>query len=402
MSEHGQAAGDPRKRSSELSSPGWRPADGLMARRVQEMLLAGHHRNAAEPIRVPDEHGAFPSAWQLGAGLVGGGAPPVVIDANVLRNEIRRACRAEQRTVLVTATNMGAIRLYAASHVVGELDEHGERWAGESKGVSNAAFQARWEAEYRPLVREVRDEDLSPELLDPAEQERLARLAAVDPDDAPSVILSLALGAFFLSEDGRAVRAVYGQGVDLEAHREWLEVLRAGGDAGELGRSISVAVGAPVAGVAGLFSLGRWLAQRFSPWLPVSLGVTLAGLLRSRVSSEGWQNLRGGLSGAAEAFAQMYWRHQDAFERFRRAAPPAPTWKKLAETNDGKVVLARACLHALARSPSSPMSASELAGVLPDLGVGRGEALVREGLRSNGCFAEPYAGRWQVGCPVGG
>jgi hypothetical protein len=271
-----------------------------------------------------------------------------------------------------------------------------ERWAHES-GISNAAWQARWEAEHRPLVRELHDEDLSPELLDPVECERVARLAAVDPDDVPSVILSLVLGAFFLSEDSRAVRAVFGSGVDLEAHLEWLEVLRAGGDAGELVRSIFVTMGAPFAGVAELFSLSRWLAQRFSPWLPVSLGVAIARLLRSRVSSESWQNLRGVFSDAAEAFAHMYWQYQDAFERFRRAAAPAPTWKKLARTNERKMVLARACLYTLARSSTSPMPAGDLEGVLPELEVGQGEKLVREVLRSNGCFAEPYPGRWQVG-----
>lgn len=35
-------------------------------------------------------------------------------------------------------------------------------------------------------------------------------LAEVDPDDVPSVILSFSLGAFFLSEDRRALEAVYG------------------------------------------------------------------------------------------------------------------------------------------------------------------------------------------------
>lgn len=373
-----------------------------MARRVQEMLLAGHYRNADEPIRGPNEHGAFPSWRHFGTGLIGGGAPPVVIDANVLRNEIRRACRTGQRTVLVTATNAGAIRLFAASHVVGELDEHGEQWARESPSVSPAAFQARWEAEYRPLVREVRDKDLSPALLDPAERERVDRLDAEDSDDVPSVILALALGAFFLSEDGPAVRAVYGQDIDLEAHRDWLDVLKAGGDADELGKSIFVAAGAPLAGAAGLFSLTRWLAQRFSPWLPASLGVGFFGLLRSRVSSESWKSLRGALSDLSEALAHIHSQHRTALERFRQTAPPAPAWKELARTNDHKMVLARACLHTLARSPSSPMSAGELAGVLPDLGVGRSEKLVREVLRSDGCFSEPYAGRWQVGCPVGG
>lgn len=370
-----------------------------MAGRVREMLLDSHYRNADEPIHGPDEHGAFPG-WQLGTGLSGGGVPPVVIDANVLRNEIRRACRG-QRTTLVTATNAGAIRLFAASHVVAELHEHGERWARESN-VSHAAFQARWEAEYRPLVREVRDGDLSLALLDPVERERVEHLAAVEPDDVPSVILSLVLGAFFLSEDGRAVRAVYGSDIDLESHRGWLEVLKAGGDAGELGKSLFVAGAVPFAGAAGVVSLTRWLAQRFSPWLPLALGVGVAGALRSRVSPERWQDLRGVLSDLAEAVAHISSQHRIALERFRQAAASAPAWSALAHGNRPEMVLARACLYTLARSPTSPLSAGELAEFLPDVAIGRGEKLVREVLRANGCFAEPYRGRWQVGRTVGG
>jgi len=369
-----------------------------MARRVQDMLLHMHYRHADEPIRGPDEQGAFPGWQQLGAGLIGGGVPPVVVDANVLRNEIRRACRG-QRTVLVTATNAGAIRLFAASHVMAELHEHDERWAREST-VSYADFQARWEAEYRPLVREVRDGDLSPALLDPAERERVERLAAVEPDDVPSVILSLVLGAFFLSEDARAVRAVYGSDVDLEAHRGWLDVLKAGGDAGELGKSLFVAGGVPLAGAAGIIALTRWLAQRFSPWLPVSLGVGVVGALRGRISPERWQSLRAALSDLGELVAHISSQHQVALEHFLQAAAPTPAWKELAQSNSAEMLLARACLHTLARSPTSPLSASELAEFLPNLGIGRGEKLVREALRTNGCFAEPYRGRWQVGYPA--
>jgi hypothetical protein len=36
-----------------------------------------------------------------------------VLDANVLRNDIRRACREGRRTVLVSTANAGFIRLFA-------------------------------------------------------------------------------------------------------------------------------------------------------------------------------------------------------------------------------------------------------------------------------------------------
>jgi hypothetical protein len=79
------------------------------------------------------------------------------------------------------------------------------------------------------------------------------------------------------------------------------------------------------------------------------------------------------------------------------ATPVVPTWTQLAESNDRRSVLARACLHTLARAPASHLSARELVRVLPELDVGQGEQLIRETLRGYGCFEQPYEGRWQVG-----
>jgi hypothetical protein len=47
------------------------------------------------------------------------------------------------------------------------------------------------------------------------------------------------------------LRAVYGLDADLREHAKWLEVLEAGGDAGELGRMFHVAiVGTPATDAA--------------------------------------------------------------------------------------------------------------------------------------------------------
>jgi len=54
-------------------------------------------------------------------------------------------------------------------------------------------------------------------------------------DDIPSVTLALLLQAFYLSEDKSACEAVYGVRFSSEEVRRWLEVLRAGGDAGVIG-----------------------------------------------------------------------------------------------------------------------------------------------------------------------
>jgi hypothetical protein len=302
--------------------------------------------------------------------------------------------------VLVTAANVGALRLYVASHVIEEVHRHGDRWAEESGDVSPAAFWARWREEYLPLLRVVGNRHLSDDLLDREERARLARLAVRDPDDVPSVILSLALGAFFLSEDHAAVRAVYGEEVDLEAHRGWLDVLRCSGDAGELGKMVFGASMLPAIAGGGAIEAGRWVSRKFSPWalLPIGLGLLL--LARRHLDSERLAGLRDGAGKLAWGFAHIYLRYQGEYERFRAAAPPAPAWNRLTAETAPRAVLWRACAYCLARSPGGHRAASELAGELPALGVGQGEALVREVLRDGGCFCETYTGRWQLGSPA--
>lgn len=343
-------------------------------------------------INRPDEYGAFPGC--LPFGLLGDGVPPVVPDANTLRQDVIHACRHHRRTVLVTAANAGAIRLHCASHVLEEVSEHAPRWASESS-VAHRQFLARWECEYVPLIREVRDEDLPADLLDPAEQQRIDVLGEQDPDDVPSAMLSLALSAFYMTEDKKALEAVYGPRLDLGRHRKWLEVLKAGGDAGALGGVMFAATALPAGAGYGLFALGKRLSA-YSPWLLLAAGVGL-GLLATQVSSETCRKVRSGLSNAATAFVYTYARYAAAFERFREEAAPAPRWAQLTQTNDRRVVLTRACLHTLARAPQSDLSAHELARALPLLGVGQGEQLVRETMRGHGCFDQPYRGRWQAG-----
>ncbi|WP_423783048.1 hypothetical protein [Ferrimicrobium acidiphilum] len=57
--------------------------------------------------------------------------PPIVVDANVLRNDILYSCRNDRRTSLVVATNAGFLRMFCAEHVIEEVDEHSQRWARE-------------------------------------------------------------------------------------------------------------------------------------------------------------------------------------------------------------------------------------------------------------------------------
>jgi len=92
-----------------------------MAELVRGAVVDMHKHSAVAPIRFPGVQGAFPGDILLRP-------PPVVVDANVLRNDIRRACRTGQRTVLVTAANAGLIRLFCARHVHDEVIEHSGEW----------------------------------------------------------------------------------------------------------------------------------------------------------------------------------------------------------------------------------------------------------------------------------
>ena len=365
---------------------------------VQGLLIDAHRRNAKLPIEGPDELGAFPAGGGRAWGLLSAGVPPVVVDANPLRNDILRACRSG-RTVLVTAANVGALRLYVASHVIKEVHRHGDRWAGEA-GIPSAEFWACWQREYLPLLRVVDDRHLSLDLLDREERRRLARLAVEDSDDVPSAILALALGAFFLSEDHAAVRAVYGQDFDLDAHRGWLAVLRSSGDAGELGKMVFAASMLPVVAAGGTIEVGRWVSRKLSPWALLPIGLGLALLAFRHLDSERLAGIRAGAGKLAWGFVHIYMRYQREYERFRSAAPAAPAWSRLAAETEPRAARRRACMHCLARSPGGHRSAAELADKLPALGVGQDEALVREALREGGCFRQAYAGRWQLGAAV--
>lgn len=402
---------DVRRRHATADAAGLvppRPPMQLVSGRAADEAVATtlhtiHVRNASAPISWPDDCGAFPSSWSSAMNLRWGEARPVVLDANQLRNDLLYACRRDRRTTLVTAANAGAIRLFCASHVVEETIEHASEWVAESKTqLSPAAFLARLVSEYLPLVRVVRDEDLLvlQNLLNPDERLRIEQLTSKDSDDVPSATLALLLGALFLTEDRDPLEAVYGPHVDLDAHRGWLQALRAGGDSAELAKLIFAAQAWPAAVGYGLHALGRWLDKALPSWalaaIAVGFGVGV-GVLGPKVSPQTRRKAGAALSDTLVALISMQARHHEQGERFQRAAPTVPTWSQLALTNDSRAVLARACIHALVRAPQSPASARELATALSPLGVGQCEQFVRQTLRSHACFEQPYRGRWQVG-----
>lgn len=99
---------------------------------------------------------------------------PIVLDANTLRGDVARACKQSHRTVLTSAVNEGVFRLYCAAHIIGEFEEHGQRWSAEC-GIDYAVYRQCWEEHYLPLVRLV-DTSRLDVLLSPMNNKELASL----------------------------------------------------------------------------------------------------------------------------------------------------------------------------------------------------------------------------------
>ncbi len=350
-----------------------------------------HMASSMHPIKLPSPEGVFPNTFLLRP-------PPIVLDTNRLRDTVLYGCRHERQTILVTAANAGVVRLYAAPHVIDEVAEHGLQWA-DAAGVPRSIFLRRWFTEYMPLIRVVPTEGLE-QLLSPEEAARIASLSVADADDVPSARLALVLQAFFLSNDRAALRAVYGPDIDVDEHETWLEVLRAGGDAGELGQMLQF--GLNVAGLMGQSAVSglKRIEARFGWWalIPFALGFAIVVRRASPQTKERITSSARSLGTALlETAAAVLTTYRAARERFERRIPEQPTWESLAEVCPPEAVLARACLHTLARSPQGDRSARELAGDLPFLPVASGEAKVRAVLRTRDCFFEAWRGRWQVG-----
>jgi predicted nucleic acid-binding protein len=370
-----------------------------ISRALREVATEAHRRNAALPIVGPDERGAFPPSESGVFGMVVSELARVVADANELRGEVIRTCRAG-RTILLTAANTGALRLYLASHVVEEVTEHGARWALEA-GVDPAHFMDCWRHEYLPLARVVSDRDLSIDLLGEAERARVENLMSADSDDVPSAILALCLEAFFLSHDRAALEAVYGAGVVLETHRSWLEVLRSPGEAAELGKLIWLSAITPGALVSLAVESGRWIAEKVSPWVLVALALGGAWLVHERASARNWRQLRDGVGTGLLAISDLYIGCVQAQRTFAQASAPRPDWSGLAECLPSEALITRACMTALAADPSGRRSGPQLAGSeLARLGIAVTPEMVDRYLGDAGCFRLLDDGLWQLGHPA--
>jgi|SRR5215472_297667 len=97
--------------------------------------------------------------------------------------------------------------------------------------------------------------------------------------------LALLLQAFFLSNDRKALRAVYGD-ADLAEHHRWVDVLKAGGDAGELGKLFALITNLVTLAGKGMISGARRMESLRAGVLAdfvVHIGNRTGLLLRQRV-----------------------------------------------------------------------------------------------------------------------
>lgn len=355
---------------------------------LRNALLPIHIEHATTPITPPGPSGAFPSR-PFGVPFV------IVLDASRLRDDVLGACRRRCRTTLITAANTGDYRLFAAEHVIDEVFEHAPRWCQE-KGVELDAFLTRWHEEYLPVIRIAAVGPALLEMLDADELARVEHHRRVDPDDLPSITLAILLQGLYLSNDSEALRAVYGDRLDLAVHQRWLQLLQAGSDARQLAEfghvSLTLTEALGTAAVAGV----RRLVKATSPWILAPLLIAI-GLAVARMSSESRRRLLEGTTDAARAFVETHTIQRHLAASFTDATPARPSWAYLVETTPSDRLLGRACLHTLARHKDSNLSAAQLERALPHLGVAQSATTVRRVLRSDDAFCEVWRGYWQVG-----
>ena len=201
--------------------------------------------------------------------------------------------------------------------------------------------------------------------------------------------------ALYLSGDKRALRATYGDAADLAIHAEWLEHLKAGGDAGQLMGMMQALGGGVYLGGVGAVSAARRIYTTVGPVSLVAAGA-LGYAAWKWLRHPSRRSLATGLGRVLEIFGEIAEFQRDQQRRFDSALPPTPIWDVLAGSNPLEAVVGRAALHLLARDPRGHLSARELNEKI-DVTVGATEARVRASLRSTDCFYEVYRGRWQVG-----
>lgn len=138
------------------------------------------------------------------------------------------------------------------------------------------------------------------------------------------------------------------------------------------------------------------LVRRTGPWIlgPVLL---IAGVAATQIPPEKRRRVAEDARAAFEVMVEFAESHAQLMASFRRATPARPSWESLVSTVGPDHALLRACLHALARSPDSNVSASELVRTLPTWRIEAGSADVEAVVNRTPCFEEVWLGYWQLG-----
>ncbi len=314
---------------------------------------------------------------------------PIVMDANVLRNDIAHFVRHGGPTVLVNVALCGIANAFCARHVVEEVEEHRTEWARDA-GVDSAAFDAAWHDWYGPILRCVEpDADLA---FTADERRRLDVLSEADADDVPSAKLALALNAPLISEDVSPLKAVYGDRYSYEELRKWLSLLQATGEAGalDLGHEAALSIGR-------LVGLPLWTALRIHPLPTVALASVAWLACPPHRRAQAVSAARGFGLTALELAAELGRLDREALAR-QEAFPQvdAPTESELNEAL-GARARRRSVAAWMSRQPSPNWSASQLASTVSG---GRFENSIRADLRGSAMFHEVERGRFQLGIPI--
>lgn len=323
--------------------------------------------------------------------------PPVVVDANVLRNDVLRSYRQPTPTILVNAARMGWVRLFCAEHVVDEVRRHGEEWASQAGLPADAVLEV-FGAMYLPLLAVVEVDDSI--AVTTAERARLdaldhGRPNECDPDDVPTALLAVHLGAVLLSQDKKVLRAVYGHDVDVDAYRGWVGLMSSAGASGLMEECLIIALTlAAVSGELGL-TFARFLWKSAPAFVAIGAGaLAIAGLDMSPEARTKIRRSVGDALGHVADFAIYYQSEKEIFDAVAAATPP---WGELASCNPTDDVLARACIRTIARAPTGARSAASVADKLPSLPGAQSKDPVRRVLRSRYSFRPAGAGHWTVG-----
>ncbi|MCL2612356.1 MAG: PIN domain-containing protein [Nocardioidaceae bacterium] len=388
LDELGDQIGGVRREADDLETVLDRARDGLRA-----ALDSIHRQRSDEEVEGADIFGLFPSALVAPV-------PAIVVDANVLRKDVLYACRTGRRTTLVNAARAGLFRLFCAGHVASEVLKHHERWSGEGK-IDAARFTDVWVRDYAPLLHLIPS---PPEgLKTHAEEARLAALRAKDPDDVPSATLALILGAFYLSEDGPATTAVYGERRHNDELRAWKNALSAGGDAGTIALGLQTTVVLVDALRSGLIGIAALTTRGVPVWLK---GLLLAGVAGvggyqlHKLDSSQRRRTVDALKGLAAFGGAVALEYTEAGVKLDRVYAPRPDLSVLMQERGADAALHRATLQILATSRSNWLSAAEIAASPSLLQVAQAEKKVRRLLRAQSSAIEIGRGRWQLGEPL--